>query len=223
MAEKKVGAFFRHLAVELIGLVIVGASAAACMRAAIGVGTWDALSLTLSGLAGVKVGTIGMILNGTCAVIEMIILRRDYKPIMLLQIVYSIVIGQVINLFYYNIFATLAPANYFLRLLLFLGAIVVLAFGDALTMSSGMIGFPLEGACMLIGKKISREFAKVRQDVDWICLVLCLILFFFFHGELTVREGTVIWTVIFGPILGWFMKRLKKPVTEFTSGSHTEK
>ena len=161
-------AFFRHLGVELLGSVIVGAAAALTMKADIGLGSYDALTMSISVMSGIKVGTVGMIMNISCAFLQIILMKKDYKPILLLQLVYSWLLGLTINLFYYDIFASLSFSSYIVRLLVLLAGILILSFGVGLTMSSGMVGYPLEGSCLQIGKKIGRPFAKVRQDVDFI-------------------------------------------------------
>ena len=213
-------AFFRHLGVELLGSVIVGAAAALTMKADIGLGSYDALTMSISVMSGIKVGTVGMIMNVSCAFLQIILMKKDYKPILLLQLVYSWLLGLTINLFYYDIFASLSFSSYIVRLLVLLAGILILSFGVGLTMSSGMVGYPLEGSCLQIGKKIGRPFAKVRQDVDFICIFIILILYFFFGGPLSIREGTIIFAVAFGPLMGWNMKRMADSVTKWCDSKH---
>ena len=218
MAGMTKKSFFRHLAVELFASFIVGAAAALTMKADIGLGSWDALTMSLAMISGIRVGTIGMTLNISCALLQIILMKRDYKPILLLQLVYSWLLGLTVNLFYYDIFASLTFSSYIMRLLALLAGTVILAFAVGLTMSSGMVGYPLEGSCLQVGKKINRPFAKVRQDVDFICIFIILILYFFFDGPLSIREGTVIFAVLFGPLMGWNMKYMAKYIPKWCEG-----
>ena len=81
-------------------------------------------------------------------------------------------------------------------------------------MALDFISFPLEGACMVISKKLNKKFGMIRQLVDILSIILALALAFIFNQSITVREGTVIGMLIYGPMLDLFMKiimpRLKK-------------
>ncbi|MFR2445392.1 MAG: hypothetical protein ACLS7Y_01575 [Thomasclavelia spiroformis] len=54
---------FKRVIVLVFGVVVVACSSALTLKAAIGVGAWDALAQTGSLVTGIEVGTIGMFCN----------------------------------------------------------------------------------------------------------------------------------------------------------------
>ncbi|WP_405280816.1 hypothetical protein, partial [Methanobrevibacter sp.] len=66
--------------------------------------------------------------------------------------------------------------------------------------------FSLEGFCLALEKVLPLGFAQIRQAVDVICIILCIIISFILPIPLSIREGTVIGMIIFAPLMGYFMK-----------------
>jgi len=56
-----------------INIVITGIGASLGIKAAVGVGAWDALSQSLSTVIGMKIGTFSMFLNISCFVLQLLI------------------------------------------------------------------------------------------------------------------------------------------------------
>lgn len=54
----------------------------------ISVGAWDCLNVTISNLSNIKIGTITIIVNSSCVLIQFLILRKNFKLINLLQLLY---------------------------------------------------------------------------------------------------------------------------------------
>ncbi len=74
-----------------------------------------------------------------------------------------------------------------------------------------IVTFALEGACMAVSKVSGKKFHVLRQGVDIISVLLIIIIVFVTEVPLAVREGTIIGVLLFGPMMGIFMK-LQKPV-----------
>lgn len=68
------------------------------------------------------------------------------------------------------------------------------------------ISFPLESCCMVIAKKTNKKFGVIRQAVDVISIVIAIGVALIFNSSITVRVGTVIGMIVFGPMLDLFMK-----------------
>ena len=98
---------------------------------------------------------------------------------------------------------------YIVRLVLLMVFIVICTFGDAMMTASGMIGLAVESTCVLFAKKFQMEFGKARQLADVVFIILILICWFFFHAIFPMREGTIILAFTFGPLLGYFTKKLQ--------------
>lgn len=187
-----------------------GFGAALSLKAAVGVGAWDAFSQVLSSIFNMKVGTMGMILNCSCILGQLIILKKEFRPIQLLQVVVSVVLGSVVNFFLYDMFTFTIP-SYFLQVALVVFAYVLVSIFVGAIMVLDIVTFPLEGLCAALVKVIPIEFAKLRQAVDVICIIVGVLLSLLFNVPLAVREGTIIGMLMFAPLMGKCME-IEKPI-----------
>lgn len=193
-------------------ILIVGISfgTTLTMKANIGVEAWDALAQSGSAITNIPVGTVLMILNITCVLIQWIILKKDFKFKHMLQIPLSVFIGYLVNYFYYDLFGNLIVNNYFIKVLILILGYLVNAFVVAGIMMLDVVTFALEGACKVISDKYQLSFPKFRQIIDVLSVASVIVLSMMFHIDLYVREGTVIGMLIFGPMIGFFTKTLEK-------------
>lgn len=191
-------------------IICTGVGVAITLKASIGVGAWDAMSKSLALLMKIKIGTMGMILNCSCVIGQLLLLRKEFKLVQLLQIPVSVLLGIVVNFTFYEILSKFIWEGYLIRFLFFISAIVFIALAVSAVMVLNVVTLPLEGLCMAISKKFNRKFALLRQVVDICSIIVSLMITFVFSQELTLREGTIIGMLIFGPLLGTFIKYLNQ-------------
>lgn len=201
----------KRIFVLILGIVLVGCGAALTLKAAIGVGAWDALAQTGSYLTGIEVGTIGMCCNFACILVQIFILKKEFKPIQLLQIPVSILLGVIINFMLYQVYSEFTINTYWINVILMVCGITVCAFAVGVVMVLDIVTFALEGACMAVSKVTGKKFHVLRQGVDVLSVLVVFIISFIFNVPLSVREGTIVGMLIFGPLMGIFMK-LQKPI-----------
>ena len=194
----------RYIAL-IVFVSLVGCAAGLSLKAAIGVSAWDALTQTFSDLIHIKVGTMGIILNCSCILGQIVILKKDFKPIQLLQAVVSIILGSVINFMLYEVY-TFELTAYWQNIALLIIAYILMSMLVGAVMTLNVVTFALEGLCMALERITPFEFAKIRQAVDVVSIILCFILSFALKLPLAVREGTVIGMIMFAPLMGKFMK-----------------
>lgn len=199
----------RRIILCFLMIISVSFGASLTLKASIGVGAWDALSQTGSSITNIQVGTVGMFFNLLCILIQLVILKRNFKITHAMQIVLSFILGYTINFFFYNVLGDVELTSYASRVVFLIAGYVLNAFTVATMMLIDVVTFSLEGACKAISDKTGMEFHKFRQAVDVFCIVIVLIMSFTFDVPLAVREGTVIGMIIFGPIMGMFMRVLK--------------
>ena len=211
MKEKKVS----RIILYLVFVTIAGFGAALTIKMAIGMGPWDALGKTMSNITSIKVGTMGIILNSTCVLLQILIEKSKFRPYKLLQVPVAFINGYIINFFYYNILGELAIGCYFVKLIVFILGMIVLAFAISGIVVSDVIMFPLESLCSVISDRTGKLFHKIRQKVDVISIVLTFLLIFLTKSEYTLREGTIISMLIFGPLMGVFMPLIKSQITKY--------
>ena len=190
-------------------IIIVGFSASINLKVSIGVGAWDAFAQSVSFLSAIKVGTIGMILNISLVLGQWLLLRKNFKFRHLLQVPVSILLGTVVNFFLYDVFGSITIDSYALKLMLLILAYVIAACAVGAIMVLDVVTFALEGFCMALAKKTKLDFAKVRQGADIVSILLVILLTVGFSIVLTIREGTIIGMLVFAPVMGFFMKKIR--------------
>lgn len=199
-----------QLAVFFLFITSTACFSALALRCDIGVGPWDALAKTIAELTGIKVGSMGLMMNVICIVVQLTLQKGKNNSKVLLQIPLCILLGNYINFFFYKIFPNISHLAYINRFLLLLFSYICLAFSIALVMELNMVAFSLEGTCQVLQAIVKIDYGVIRLSVDILCLTLCLGLYFNQSEILNIREGTVIVMFLFGPLLSLFSRLLKK-------------
>ena len=198
----------KRILVWVILLIFTGMSAALAMKAAVGVSAWDAMSQSISMTTGIKIGTVAIGTNTLCVLLQLLLLRKNFRVRELLQIPLTIASGSVINFFYYDVFSAIAIKQYILNVLLLILAYLILAFFISGVTVINVVIFPLEGFVSALSKKTGQSFGKLRLLVDVVCAAISLGLTFLFSLQFTIREGTLLGMVMLGPLIGVFIKWL---------------
>lgn len=194
----------------VLGFMIVGVGCALTMKANVGVGAWDALAKTTYDMSGLAVGTAGIIFNSCCVLGQLIILRKKFKPIQILQIPLSILLGVIVNFVLYHLLRF--PFDSFVGgCIMYFLASTISAIGVSIVMLLDEVTFALEGFCMALTSIIPMKFSSIRQAVDIICIIILIILKLTLNLPWSIGAGTIIGMLTFGPTLGIFMK-LFKPI-----------
>ena len=196
------------LTITHIGIAAVGVSMS--LKAAIGVGAYDAFTQTLALLLNIKIGTFVIVLNSSLVFVQWLLLGKNFNLNRLFQIPVVFVLGSVVNYVYYTLFGNLLLPNYLYQLAFYLLGITLIAYGVGLIMALDFVSFPLESLCLVIADKIGWNFGRVRQAVDVVSILLALVLSFSFSLPLAIREGTLIGIVLFGFTVGWFYQNFQK-------------
>lgn len=194
----------------VLAFMIVGTACAFTLKSGIGVGAWDAMAKSVSDLIHIEVGTMGMIFNCACVVGQILILRKKFKWIQLLQIPLSVLLGTVINFVFYELLVF--PFDSFIGgIVMYIIASTVCAFGVAIVMLLDEVTFALEGFCMALTELMPVKFHIIRQSADVLSVLIVVVLTLVFDISWSIGVGTIIGMLTFGPTLGIFMK-LFKPV-----------
>jgi len=159
-------------------------------------------------------GTWVIVSNCVYLLGQILILRRRFQPIQLLQLPLSFLFGYFTDA---GIWITqfLPNDTYIVKLLLVIGGSAVLGFGIALSVIADVILNAAEGFVKALADTIKKEFGSVKILVD-ICLVVLSVglSMLFFEGKLVgIREGTILSAVLVGRIVNVFLRLLQKPRT----------
>lgn len=190
-------------------IIVAATGVALGLKAAVGVGAWDAFSQATSMVTGIKVGTFSMMMNISCVLVQVVVLKKDFKMISFLQIFMAILLGFFVNIVFYEILANVIIDSYLINMAIYMGSLLVIIMAVALIMSINFLSFPLEAACMAIATKTRLKFGTIRQLVDVFAIIGALLIAISFQNPIPVREGTIIGMLLFGPLIAWFIPRFQ--------------
>ena len=143
---------------------------------------------------------------------QVIIRRREFEPIQLLQVPLSFLFGWFTD-FGSWLVAGIPVEVYPVRLLLVLAGTVILGFGISLAVLANVVMNSGEAFVKALSDKLWMNFGNVKIGFDVFCVVLAVLLsLLFFHRVVGTREGTVLAALLTGQVVKFFVKRVRKPV-----------
>ena len=197
----------------ILGILLVYGSVAFAIKAGIGVLPVDAAITSIATLIGMKVGTFSMLFHGSFFLGQIAIEKKDFKKTELLQLLYITLGGSVLNFILYTVLRGVTFSFYPLRLVVCVLAFAVSAFGCTLVLETHLMRTPMEGCIQLLAERMGTTMGKLRQKIDVVLVIVSVAITLVFGVEWTLREGTVIAALMFGPMMD-FWKR-----TVFSGGS----
>lgn len=198
-----------------VAITLLSASAAFQMHLNIGMGPWDGLGKSISSASGIKVGNAAILMSLSCVILQLVILKKDFKLINILSLLVGFINGKIINVFYYGVFDKLIINSYPIKFVLFLFSILLVAFFVSMIQTADLINLPLEGLCEAIASKNIAKFSVVRQGMDVFSIISIVLITLIWKVPITLREGTIISMIVFGPLLGIFIPMQKKFIKRF--------
>lgn len=141
--------------------------------------------------------------------LQILILRKNFKLENILQIPVSIAFGYFIDLTMY-LFFWVEPQNYLLKIVALLIGCGVLGFGVYLEVVADVVMLPGESFVRAIVQTWNTNFGTTKIIFDTSMAVIAAALSFVFAGKLNgVREGTIIAALLVGFIARLLGKKLE--------------
>jgi len=202
----------RRFIVYILGLVVLSFGIAFSIRSGLGVSPVSSIPYTLSRISGHTVGFTTTAFYSLCIVLQLFILKRDFKLRHLLQFVFSYVFGLFTDM---SMFLTrnLATDIYPVRLAMLAISLVLIAFGVYTVVLTDVVMNAPDGLVKTIADHWHIEFSKVKSIFDVICVSTSISLSLIFMGNITgLREGTIIASLSIGRLIGVVSKRYKEKI-----------
>ena len=192
----------------LIGILINAFGVALITKAALGTSPISSVPYVLSLRFAPTLGAFTFVMNLLFIILQPVLLRRDYQPIQLLQIVVNIVFSWFIDVSM-NLLGWLEPQNIAVELIVLLLGCAVLGFGISVEVAPDVLLVPGEGLVGALTAASGRRFGsvKVAFDVTLVLISLALSLFFF-HRLNGLGLGTVISALLVGRFVNLYNSRL---------------
>ena len=160
-----------------------------------------------------SLGTWLIIWNCILIIGQIVILRKRFQPIQLLQILLSFLFGWFTNFGMWVV--SFIPVNaYIIRLVMVIVGVVILGFGISLSVIANVIMNSGEAFVKAVSDQIHKEFGNVKIAFDILCVIMALLLslLFFDFSIVGTREGTIISALLTGIVVKFFTKRLQGPL-----------
>ena len=186
-----------------VGLFIMTVGIALSVKSNLGVSPVSSIPYTMTCVWGIEMGKATIIFHAALVFIQILILRKRFKPINLLQVVVGIVFGYFTT--FCNYLATYLPStdNMVMRIVLMLVSTVFIAVGIFFYLPADLIPLAGEGVMQAVSDVTKIEFSKVKIGFDCsmvvISVITCLICI---HSLGSVGVGTVIAAFLVGFNLG---------------------
>ena len=203
--------FVMRILIYCLALLIIAFGVAISINSNLGVSPVNSLPYVVSQIIGVPMGTCVTVIFCFYILLQVLILRKDFQLIQLLQIVFSTIFGYFVD-FAKWVVGDFAIPTYFGQLAMLAISIVLIALGVLLYMDVQLVPLPMEGLSSSIAKKLKKPFPTMKTIVDCVVVGVGVVLSLVFLGKLDgIREGTIITAIVTGKVIAI----LKKWITPF--------
>lgn len=199
----------------LLAVFLTAMGIGLAIKSSVGLAAFDAFNQSISNTTGIRVGTVVMFVQTFFVLIQLFVLRKDATWNIFLQIPLVILLGQFINLFVDTIFGGLVLENYLLRMVIFILAQVLISFAISTLLVVDMVAMPIENLSSILSQRLPFRLGEIRRTIDILLVISAFAISYFTSTELTIREGTVVGALIFGPLMDFHMPRVERLFKEW--------
>ena len=200
---------FKRYVLFLVGLFINALGVSLVTKASLGTSPISSIPYVLSLNFPLTLGNFTIIFSIFLILLQVLILRKNFKMENILQIPVSIAFGYFIDLTMY-LFFWVNPQNYAVKVIALLAGCIVLGFGVYMEVLADVVMLPGESFVRAIVQTWNTNFGTTKIIFDSSMTIIAGVLSFIFFGKLNgVREGTIIAALLVGFIARLFGKHLE--------------
>lgn len=192
----------------LVGLFIMSIGVVLSVKADLGTSPVSCVPYVYSLRYAPTIGQFTMIINILLILLQMVILRRKYQWVQLVQLPVVLLFGVFIDICM-SLMHGLAPVGYISKLFFCLLSCVVLAAGVFMEVKAKVTYLAGEGVAMAIAQVFKMEFGKSKVLVDSALVVIGIVSsLLLLHTVAGIREGTIIAALLVGIMARFLSSRL---------------
>lgn len=192
----------------ICGLFFVSLGISCIIKSMLGTAPISSAPYILSLRYPVSLGFFTFVINMVFLLGQIMILRRQFQCIQLLQIPMTGIFGCFIDLTMF-LLSTATPEMYISRFVIMLLGTCSMALGIALEMIGNVVILPGEGIVNAIATHWHFEFGNTKTCFDTSIVLFAGFLSWICFGEVRgIREGTLISAFLTGSIARFFIKQL---------------
>ncbi len=193
----------------ILGLIINSFGVAFITKSALGTSQISSIPYVLSlKFTNLSFGQTTFIFNMLFILIQLLILKKDFRPIQFLQIAANILFSFFIDVSM-TLLTSLNPQTIPLRSLSLLVGCAILAVGISVEVAPDVIKVPGEGIVHAMARVSGMEFGKVKIRFDVTLIIIAIVLSFLFFQRLNgVGLGTIVSAILIGPMISFVNRHL---------------
>lgn len=188
----------------LVGLLIMSFGAAFSIKAGLGTSPVSSVPYVLSLIVPMTVGETTILINCLLVLLQILLLRRQFELVQLIQVPVAIAFGYLTDLAAW-VLSPIVPAAYWQQWLF-----CILGIGVSFEVTADVVTMAGEGVALALCKTTKLPFAKAKITVDCSLVVIAVVLsFLFLHTLAGVREGTIAAALF----VGMTAKQVNRPMS----------
>ena len=207
----------RRYSLFFLSLFMMGVAVAVMKRSEIGLFPTASVANILSvRFTSLTIGTWTFLWNLVIILAQVLVLRRNFQLIQLLQIPISLLFGVFVDCGMWMT-APLRPESYLGKMALVLCGTAIISAATVFAVVANVVMNSGEALVKAVADTTGKAFGNIKVCLDVFYVVLTAgFSMLFFHGEiLALREGTVIAALSAGWIVKWLLPILKKPLEKW--------
>lgn len=199
------------------GMFLIAIGINISKAAGLGISPVSAIPYAVELIWGIELGISTAIVYMFLIGAQVILLRKKYKPVQLLQFLATYALSFFITWTGRGrlLFWLPDPANYAVSLVYLLISIILIGIGVSFYLMPQWIPLPAEGLAKAMetvsGGKMPFHTCKSIVDTALVCISAILSLTFL-HAFLSVREGTILAAIFVGKVVGLMNKKYKSGI-----------
>lgn len=202
-----------RLVVYLLGVAILAFGAVLAINSRLGVSPVNLIQISISHGTGLNLGVASFVFFSICIVGQIVLYKKEFKPIQFLQILFAILFGHFLSFF--NETIQLEGLSMFIRIVLCFISIILIGIGIFLTVTPKLVPLAPDGMAQAVAVKMKADFGKGKIIFDIvIVLVSAILLFISSSGFHDIGIGTVLSMLLVGKVVieinRFFKEKLEK-------------
>ena len=208
-----------HQAIRLIkrylvlclGLTIMAFGVAFSIKAGLGTSPISSVPYVVSLFSPLTVGTATICMHCVFILLQILLLRRKYDPIQLMQLPVALLFGYLTDFAVWCI-KGISCSSYLDQWALCAIGILLVGIGVSLEVTAGVVVLAGEGFVLAVCRVFPIKFGNMKIAFDVSLVIIgCILSFIFLHGLYGVREGTIAAAILVGTAARQINKLLASP------------
>ncbi len=195
----------------VIGLFFIALGIAFTVRANLGISPISSVPKVMSEkFSSLTFGTWAFIWNCVFLSGQILILRKKFKLIQMLQLPLSVLFGIFSDLGL-EIVKLIPNSSYILKFVLLIIGVMVLGFGVTLSVKANIILNAPEAFAKVVADTTQKQFSTMKVAMDVTCVIISAALSFLFFQKLgAIGIGTIITALLVGTSVKMYLFIFKK-------------